>query len=168
MISYVFQDWDTNKDSLKIRLALTLFRLCQHLDSHDAPAILRKSCRAVYVVAVEWVLGIELPVRVRVGPRLRIAHGVGLVVHRSAQLGSDCLLRHGVTIGTSESGTTGVYAPIIGDHVQFGSGSQVIGAVRVGDNAKIGAGAVVVSDVAAGAVVGGIPARPVGRKTLDS
>jgi putative colanic acid biosynthesis acetyltransferase WcaB len=77
-------------------------------------------------------------------------------VNRGTVLGSDCVLRHGVTIGARRRGE---WPPRVGDRVVFGAHAIAIGAITIGDGAVIGAGAVVTRDVPAGAVMVGNPAR---------
>ena len=114
----------------------------------------------VYKVIVDWLLGIDLPLRLSVGPGIRLYHAYGLVIHPEARLGAGVVLKHGVTIGHrgDEEGGEGP-TPRIGDGVVFGPHSQVLGDVTVGEGALIGAGAVVLSDVPAGATAVGVPAR---------
>jgi putative colanic acid biosynthesis acetyltransferase WcaB len=111
-------------------------------------------------VGVEWVLGIELPWKTRIGPGLRIDHGHSLVVHDETVLGRDCWLRHCTTLGVkiARDGTLSG-APILGERVSVGAHSVVLGPIRIGDDAVIGSGSVVVKDVPAGVVVAGNPAR---------
>lgn len=113
--------------------------------------------RAAYTLIVVWELGIELNYRAQIGPGLRLFHGTALVVHEKTQIGSNCTLRHCTTIGM-RNGEDDV--PVIGDNVDIGSNSVLIGKIHIGDGARIGAGSVVVSDVPAGTSVAGNPARP--------
>lgn len=113
----------------------------------------------LYKLVVSWILGVDLPVRMKAGPGLRVAHGHGLVVHPRTILGSDVVLKHGVTLGHRGEEQTEGAVPTIGDRVVFGPHSQVLGGVTVGADARIGAGAVVLIDVPAGAVAVGVPAR---------
>ena len=117
---------------------------------------------ALYVLYVEWGLGIELNLKSKIGPGLRLYHGTGLVVHEAAVLGTNCALRHCTTIGM-RSGPAD--CPIIGDNVDIGSNSVLLGAIKIGDNAVIGAGAVVLHDVPPGDVVAGNPARSIKKRT---
>src|SRR5438445_10659696 len=87
--------------------------------------------------------------------------GIGIVIHREAKLGRDVLISPGVVIG-GRSGLPG--APDIGDRVKIGAGAKVLGPIKIGEGAFIGANAVVISDVAAGDVVVGVPARPIERR----
>ena len=84
--------------------------------------------------------------------------GTALVSHGGAVIGSGCTLRHCTTIGMKSHPDD---VPLIGDRVDIGCNSVIIGRIRVGDGAVIGAGSVVVKDVPAGAVVVGNPARQV-------
>jgi serine O-acetyltransferase len=92
------------------------------------------------------VYGIELPPRTRIGRRLQIAHQHGIVVHGDTVLGDDCLIRHGVTIGSLRPGR-GILPPMIGDRVEIGAGAVLIGPIRIGDDVVIGPNAVVTTDV---------------------
>lgn len=97
-----------------------------------------------------------VPYQVVIGPGVSFGHKQGIVIARTARIGSRCLIRHQVTIADSAQG-----AAVIGDDVQIGAGAKLIGNVKIGDRARIGANAVVVSDVPADATVVGIPAAVV-------
>lgn len=112
--------------------------------------------------------GIEIHPGAKIGERLVIDHGMGLVIGETAEIGDDCLLFHGVTLGgdgksTAEKNgeTNSKRHPTLGNRVMVGAGAKLLGAIHIGDDAKIGANAVVISDVQAGATVVGIPAHPV-------
>ncbi len=107
--------------------------------------------------------GIEIHPGARIGRRLVIDHGDGVVIGETAELGDDILIYHQVTLGgTSLVG--GKRHPTIGNGVILGAGAKVLGPIVLGDGVRVGANAVVVSDVPAGATVVGIPARPVDRR----
>lgn len=103
--------------------------------------------------------GVEIHPGARIGRRLFIDHGMGVVIGETAEIGDDVLIYHGVTLG-GLSGLPGKRHPTVEDHVTIGAGAQVLGPIRVGRGARIGANAVVVNPVAAGCTVVGIPARP--------
>ena len=110
-----------------------------------------------------FITGIEIHPGARIGRRLFIDHGMGVVIGETAEVGDDVLVYHGVTLGglTLEStGKPGKRHPTIGSGVAIGAGAQVLGPITVGDGARIGANAVVSRDVPAGETVVGIPARP--------
>jgi len=103
--------------------------------------------------------GIEIHPGARIGRRLFIDHGMGVVIGETAEIGDDVLIYHGVTLG-GLSGQAGKRHPTVEDQVTIGAGAQVLGPFRVGQGARIGANAVVVGPVAPGCTVVGIPARP--------
>ncbi len=105
-----------------------------------------------------FLTGIEIHPGATVGRRVFIDHGMGVVVGETAEIGDDCTLYHGVTLGgTSWSG--GKRHPTLGKGVVIGAGGKVLGPIFVGDGAKIGSNAVVVKEVPAGATVVGVPGR---------
>ena len=107
-----------------------------------------------------WLTGIEIHPGARIGRRFFIDHGMGVVIGETAEIGDDCTLYHGVTLG----GTTwekGKRHPTLGNDVVIGAGAKVLGPVRVGDDVRIGSNSVVLRDVPAGATVVGVPGRVV-------
>jgi serine O-acetyltransferase len=118
--------------------------------------------RALYR-GVRNFYGIELPYSVKLGRRVVIEHQGDIVVHGDAQIGDDCVIRQGVTIGNKNIEQPRD-APKLGDRVNVGAGAKILGAVKVGDDSAIGANSVVVKDVPAGISVVGVPARPVSEK----
>lgn len=110
-----------------------------------------------------WLTGIEIHPAAKIGRRLVIDHGMGVVIGETAEVGDDCYFYHQVTLGTARS-MGGKRHPTIGNNVIIGAGAKVLGPFTVGDNARIGSNAVVVDPVPADTTVVGIPARPVDRK----
>lgn len=96
---------------------------------------------------VQILFGISISSNCRIGPGFYIGHFGGIVVH--GDLGADCSIGQGVTIGSRGAGRSDGY-PVLGDRVYVGAGAMVIGSVRVGDDVIIGANTVVVTDVPAG------------------
>jgi len=109
-----------------------------------------------------WLTGIEIHPAARIGRRLVIDHGMGVVIGETAQIGDDCYIYHQVTLGVART-MGGKRHPTVGNNVIIGAGAKVLGPIHVGDNARVGANAVVVDNVAADTTVVGIPARPVER-----
>jgi len=160
MIHFILQDWAANAGNPKSRLALALFRLAQWVRALPAPWWwLGAPLIALYVLVVEWGLGIELNHKSKIGPGLRLYHGTGLVIHEGAVIGSNCLLRHATTIGGKGDPPE---CPVIGDDVEIGSNAVILGGVRIGRGAIVGAGSVVLRDVEPGTTVAGNPARVIG------
>ncbi len=110
-----------------------------------------------------WLTGIEIHPAAKLGRRLVIDHGMGVVIGETAEIGDDCYLYHQVTLGVART-SAGKRHPTVGNNVIIGAGAKVLGPITVGDNARIGANAVVVEAVPADTTVVGIPARPVDRK----
>jgi serine O-acetyltransferase len=109
-----------------------------------------------------FLTGVEIHPAARLGRRLVIDHGMGVVIGETAEIGDDCTLYHQVTLGGT-SLAHGKRHPTVGNNVIIGAGAKILGAVVVGDGARVGANAVVTQQVPAGVTVVGIPARPVDR-----
>jgi serine O-acetyltransferase len=142
--------------------AIVSYRLGQWCRRRKMP-ILGPILRAIHVVPhaiITVAVGIYLPRSASIGPGLRIYHFGGIVVSPSAVIGSNCTLRHNVCIGSRYGSDD---APTIGDNVEFGVGSVVIGRIHVGNNSRIGANAVVLTDVPDDTSAVGVPARLVPR-----
>ena len=107
-----------------------------------------------------FLTGIEIHPAARIGRRLIIDHGMGVVIGETAEIGDDVYLYHQVTLGGTSS-ARGKRHPTIGNNVIVGAGAKILGGITVGDNARIGANAVVVKAVESNVTVVGIPARPV-------
>jgi putative colanic acid biosynthesis acetyltransferase WcaB len=162
LVRDLFQDWEANREgNAKSRLVMIMFRSAQILGKLPAPfSILFGIYRIVYLVIVEWILGVELPWDTQVGSGLKLLHGVGSVINHEVVIGKGCTLRHATTIGNKQLSDGSVSgSPQIGNFVDIGSNVVIIGPISVGDHAVIGAGSVVVKDVPERAVVAGNPAR---------
>ena len=108
--------------------------------------------------ATRFLTGIEIHPGATIGRRVFIDHGMGVVVGETAEIGDDCTLYHGVTLG-GVSWNQGKRHPTLGKGVVVGAGAKILGPFVVGDGAKVGSNSVVVKPVPAGATVVGIPAR---------
>ena len=109
-----------------------------------------------------FLTGIDIHPAARLGRRIVMDHGMGIVVGETAEIGDDCYLYHQVTLGVARTMPNKRH-PTIGNGVTIGAGAKVLGAITVGDGARIGANAVVVEDVPPDVTVVGIPARQVER-----
>ena len=101
---------------------------------------------------LRFLTGIEIHPGAKIGRRLVIDHGMGVVVGETAVIGDDVLIYHGVTLGGKEF-TRAKRHPTIGNNVMIGAESIVLGNITVGDNVTIGAGSVVTKDIAPNSVV---------------
>ena len=108
--------------------------------------------------AARILTGIEIHPGARLGRRLFIDHGMGVVIGETAQVGDEVLLFQGVTLG-GRSMSHGKRHPTLGDHVTVGAGAKILGAVTIGSGAQVGANAVVITDVPTNYIAVGIPAR---------
>ena len=105
-----------------------------------------------------WLTGVEIHPGANIGRRVFIDHGMGIVVGETAEIGDDCTLYHGVTLGGT-SWNKGKRHPTLGRAVVVGAGAKILGPLLIGNGAKIGSNAVVVRDVPPGATAVGIQAR---------
>jgi serine O-acetyltransferase len=105
-----------------------------------------------------FLTGIEIHPGATIGRRVFIDHGMGVVIGETAEIGDDCTLYHGVTLG-GVSWNKGKRHPTLGKGVVVGAGAKILGPFTVGDGAKVGSNSVVVKAVPDGATVVGIPAR---------
>lgn len=105
-----------------------------------------------------FLTGIEIHPGAKVGKRLVIDHGSGIVIGETAEIGDDVLLYQGCTLGGTGK-ERGKRHPTIGNHVMIGCGAKVLGGITIGDHARVAAGAVVLRDVPAESTAVGVPAR---------
>jgi serine O-acetyltransferase len=113
-----------------------------------------------------WFTGIEIHPGAKIGSRLFIDHGMGVVIGETSEIGDDCLIYKGVVLG----GTTlkkKKRHPTLGNRVIVGSNSTILGAITIGDGARIGSNSVVVKSVPPGATVVGVPGRIVESLTAE-
>ncbi len=158
IVKWTLQDWKVNKGRPDSQLLLASFRLAQWAGARRGP--LARLIGIPYWLISSLVLGLELPAQATIGPRLRLYHPHGIVLNPHCTIGSDCHLRHNVTVGNSVDRTGGeLGVATLGDDVELGTGCVVIGSVHVGDHARIGALAVVTKSVPDWAVVVGNPGR---------
>ena len=106
-----------------------------------------------------FLTGIEIHPGATIGRRVFIDHGMGVVIGETAEVGDDCTIYQGVTLGGTALVKGAKRHPTLGRGVIVGANSQVLGGFTVGDGARIGSGAVVVKPVPAGATAVGNPAR---------
>ncbi len=109
-----------------------------------------------------WLTGIEIHPGAKIGRRVFIDHGMGIVIGETAEVGDDCLLYKGVVLGGTSLEKKKRH-PTLGKKVVVGSNACILGAIEIGDGARIGSGSVVVRSVSPGATVVGVPGREVER-----
>lgn len=133
--------------------AILLYRVAHLLDSKKHRFIAKLISQFA-----RFFTGIEIHPSAKIGRRLLIDHGAGVVVGETAEVGDDCTIFHGVTLGGTGK-EKGKRHPTLRDGVFVGAGAKILGNIEIGANAKIGANAVVLVDVPENATAVGIPAR---------
>jgi serine O-acetyltransferase len=106
-----------------------------------------------------WLTGIEIHPGAKIGQRVFIDHGMGVVIGETAEVGDGCTIYHGVTLGGTSLYKGAKRHPTLGRDVVVGAGAKVLGGFTVGDGARVGSNAVVTKPVPAGATAVGNPAR---------
>lgn len=107
--------------------------------------------------------GIEIHPAAKIGRGVFIDHGMGVVIGETAEVGDNCVIYQGVTLGGTGK-DRGKRHPTLGDNVMVGAGAKILGPFRVGDNSKIAANAVVLEEIPPNSTAVGVPARIVRRE----
>lgn len=116
----------------------------------------------VFSNMARWYTGIEIHPGAQIGRRFFIDHGMGIVIGETTEIGDDCTLYHGVTLGGTRW-DKGKRHPTLGNNVVIGAGAKVLGPILIGADVRIGSNSVVLKDVPPGATVVGIPGRVVSK-----
>ena len=133
------------------------------IDYRIAHWLHRHGCRFLARAISQWSkmwTGIEIHPGAHIGRRLVIDHGTGIVIGETAEIGDDCLLYQGVTLGGTGA-ARGKRHPTLGNNVMVGCGAKILGPFKVGDNVRIAANSVVLNEVPANSTVVGVPGRVV-------
>ena len=107
---------------------------------------------------VRLITGIEIHPGAKIGDRLFIDHGMGIVIGETAEIGNDCTIYHGVTLGGTGKDINKRH-PTLKNNVLVGAGAKILGPIIIEDYVKIGAGSVVLTNVEKNTTVVGIPAH---------
>ena len=129
-----------------------------HRFSHWLWSLDLKWLARVFSNIARWYTGIEIHPGATIGRRFFIDHGMGVVIGETTEIGDDCTLYHGVTLGGT-SWDKGKRHPTLGNNVVIGAGAKVLGPILVEDGVRIGSNAVVLKGVAADMTVVGVPGR---------
>jgi serine O-acetyltransferase len=157
----IFQEDPAAKSVLEIVLcypgfhAILLHRLAHRLYRAGIPLLPRFLSQIS-----RFLTGIEIHPGARIGRNFFIDHGTGVVIGETTEIGDNCLLYQGVTLGGTGK-EKGKRHPTLGDRVVVGAGAKVLGNIRIGNNVRIGAGSVVIHSVPDDSTVVGIPGRVV-------
>lgn len=159
----IVEDWRThNRESSRPGFRAVAVHRYGIWQRRIKPKLLRAPFELLYRILylrARNVYGIEIPWSVKLGRRTLFEHQGSIVIHGASEIGDDCIIRQGVTLGNRSLDRPNE-APKLGRGVNVGAGAKILGAVTIGDHAQIGANAVVLDDVAPRTVVVGIPARP--------
>ena len=132
--------------------AIKFYRIAHAMYKRHIPVLPKIFYRLIY-----FVNNCHLHYETQVGEGTVLAYGgVGVVIHREAVIGKNCVIESNVTSGGRNNNPK---VPVIGDNVFIGTGARILGDVRIGSNSIIGANAVVVHDVPENCSVAGVPAR---------
>ncbi len=105
-----------------------------------------------------FLTGIEIHPGAKIGRRLFIDHGMGIVIGETATVGDDCTIYHGVTLGGTGKDKNKRH-PDLGNNVMVGCGAKILGPIKIGNNVKIGANAVVIKPVPDNSTIVGVPGK---------
>ncbi len=136
--------------SMQIKYFYKLAKICQKLKL--------KFLSHLFLRIGRIITGIEINLGAQIGRRVFIDHGMGVVIGATAIIGDDCLIYHGVTLGSTKD-IPGRRHPKIGNNVIIGAGAKVLGNIEVGNNVRIGANAVVTKNIEDNKTAVGIPAK---------
>ena len=153
-------DWKREKKAffewLPSRSLLASIRAYQrYCGKRSLSANLLKKCAVLRHRFWSIVTGADIPLNCNIGGGLLIPHPNGIVIHPEAKIGVNCLILQQVTIGVIDANGP----PSLGDHVDCGAGSKILGRITIGSNVLIGANAVVLKDICSHSTAVGIPAK---------
>jgi len=114
-----------------------------------------------------WITGIEIHPGAVIGRRFFIDHGMGVVIGETAEIGDDCMMYHGVTLGGTQTRDKVKRHPTLKDGVIIGAGAKILGPITLGKNVRVGSNSVVVRSVDDNSTVVGIPGRVLKKKVSD-
>lgn len=160
-IATVFEQDPAARSTFEIVLTYSgLHAIWSH---HIAHALFKNNlfflARAVSQIS-RFFTGIEIHPGAKIGRRFFIDHGMGVVIGETCEIGDDCIIYQGVTLGGTGK-EKGKRHPTLGNNVLVATGAKVLGSITLGDNSKVGAGSVVLKDVPQNATVVGIPGKVV-------
>jgi serine O-acetyltransferase len=151
----------------------SLWAVSAHMLAHRLYRRERYFAARLVCMLVRFFTGIEIHPGAKIGRRLFIDHGMGVVIGETAEIGNDVLIYQCVTLGGTGK-DVGKRHPTIGNKVILGAGAKILGPVTIGNGVKIGASSVVLTDVPSHCTAVGVPAKvvrqtvcPLGRQTAD-
>jgi serine O-acetyltransferase len=130
-----------------------------HRASHGLWSLGLKWIARVLSMLARFITGIEIHPGAKIGRRVFLDHGLGIVIGETTEIGDDCTIYQGVTLGGTSLYKGVKRHPTLGKGVVISAGAKVLGGFTVGDGARVGSNAVVLKEIPAGATAVGIPAR---------
>jgi serine O-acetyltransferase len=156
-IAVVFEQDPAATSTLEVVLTYSgLHAIWNHRIAHALYKKKRFFLARVVSQISRFFTGVEIHPGAVIGRRLFIDHGMGIVIGQTCEIGDDCTLYQGVTLGGTGK-EKGKRHPTLGNNVLVATGAKIIGSITVGDNSKIGAGSVVLKDVPMNSTAVGIP-----------
>lgn len=156
----VFRNDPAARNALEVLTYAGLHAVSWHRVAHFLWKHNLKFAARLVSQTTRFFTGIEIHPGATIGKGFFIDHGMGVVIGETAEIGENCLLYHGVTLGGVSLAKKKRH-PTLGNNVVIGAGAKVLGAITLGDNVQVGANAVVLKDVPPQSVVVGIPGRVV-------
>ncbi len=148
LLTHVKLDLKANTGNPKGRTISIMYRLANYYTTYKAGNLLLKIIGYPYIKFYRsifyWWWGIEIPDQVQIGTGLQVWHGFGIVINPEVKIGNNILLRHCTTIGNKYKGSK---CPVIGNDVEIGAHTIIIGEITIGNNVTIGAGSVVTRSI---------------------
>lgn len=149
------KDFKANRHNSKGLVFIVLFRFSSlFVSSNILLRIIGLPVRILYKFFVQWVLGIDIPDKTKIGGGFSVWHGQGLIIHEQSVIGEFVTARHNTTIGQKHDDGG---APVIGDRVNISAQCVIIGEITIGSNCKIGAGTLINKSIPPNSIVYGNP-----------
>ncbi len=151
----LLQDIRSVKGNKKGLVFILLFRLSSFFGKGNVfLQIIGLPIRVVYLVFVQWILGIDIPDKTTIGKGFNVWHGQGLIIHPDCKIGDKVTVRHNTTIGQKRPNEM---PPKIGNNVDISAHVMIIGDINIGDNVVIGAFTLINKSIPSSSIVYGNP-----------
>ena len=151
-------DVAVNRGNGKGKIIVVAYRIANHITHSKNPLVrffgfpFKKLYRWFFI----WIMGCEIPEETRIGTGLQVWHGQAIVINPAAVIGNNLLIRHSTTIGNKYFGSP---SPVIGNNVDIGAHSILIGDIKIGDNVTIGAASLITKSIPANSIAYGNPLK---------